>query len=161
RRTTLRPLRRPGRPRVRAARGYDRGDGPRDPEDGPRCGPSGRNGNRPMTGGVGAVDLTTAEYPTPELVECPFAFYDALRKDAPVHRLPNGDYVVSRWEDVVHVSRHPELYSCALGQVNPGWEQAFASEGGGDELFTPWPLPFTDPPEHKLKRSLLMPLVSR
>lgn len=104
--------------------------------------------------------LTGIAYPSPELVECPYAFYRTLRDEAPVHRLPNGDFVVSRWEDVVYVDRHPELFSNFIGPVNPGLAQAYGVQEG-DGALSPWPLPFTDPPEHRLKRALLLPMVSR
>ncbi|MBM3676310.1 MAG: cytochrome P450 [Actinobacteria bacterium] len=108
------------------------------------------------------LDLATTEYPTPELVECPYAFYAQLREEAPVHRLPNGDYVLTRWQDIACVSRHLDLFSCFLGKVNPDWGKAFASdEDTGEEKLSPWPLPFTDPPEHRLKRQLMQQLVTR
>ena len=106
------------------------------------------------------ADLLASPYPTPELVECPYAYYAALREHAPVHRLPSGDFLVSRWEDVVHVDRHPELFSNFIGPLNPGFDQAYGVVHGEGAL-TPWPLPFTDPPEHRLKRQLLLPMVSR
>src|SRR3954463_6908026 len=110
----------------------------------------------------GEIDLDRVEYPTPELVECPYAFYRALRERAPVHRLPNGDYLVSRWEDIVTISQRLDVFSCFLGSVNPGWDEAFGLNVGGDgepETLTPWPLAFSDPPEHRLKRSLVALLV--
>jgi cytochrome P450 len=97
------------------------------------------------------------EYPSEEVVRCPYPFYDALREQAPVHRLPNGDYLISRWEDLVYVARHPELFSNAIGHVNPGFDAATAAKDGEGKL-TPWALPFSDPPDHTLKRSLLLPL---
>lgn len=106
------------------------------------------------------ADLLAAPYPSPELVECPYPFYAALRDEAPVHRLPNGDFVVSRWEDVVHIDRHPELFSNFIGPLNPGFAEAYGVQMGEGAL-SPWPLPFTDPPEHRLKRQLLLPMVSR
>lgn len=99
------------------------------------------------------------EYPSPEVVTCPYPFYAALREQAPVHQLPNGDYLISRWEDLVHVARHPELFSNAIGHANPGFDEATAAHAADDEsTLTPWALPFTDPPDHTAKRSLLMPL---
>jgi cytochrome P450 len=101
------------------------------------------------------------EYPTPELVECPYAFYERLRDEAPVSRLANGDFVVSRWEDITYAARHPEIYSNFVGPANPGFDDAYNAKSDTEETLTPWPLPFTDPPEHKLKRSLLLPVVGR
>ena len=103
--------------------------------------------------------LDRFEYPSPEVVTCPYPFYSALREEDPVHRLPNGDYLVSRWEDLVHVARHPELFSNAIGHANPGFDEATAAHAAEEEsTLTPWALPFTDPPDHTAKRSLLMPL---
>jgi cytochrome P450 len=100
------------------------------------------------------------EYPSHEVVTCPYPFYSALREQSPVHRLPSGDYLVSRWEDLVHVAKHPELFSNAIGHVNPGFDEATAAraEEEGGTVMTPWALPFTDPPDHTNKRSLLLPL---
>ena len=107
--------------------------------------------------------LDEVEYPTPQLVNCPYGFYQRLRDEAPVHRLPNGDFVVSRYDDIVHIDRHPELFSNFIGPLNPGFAQAYGvdAEVQGSGKLTPWPLPFTDPPDHKLKRSLIQPLVNR
>jgi cytochrome P450 len=42
----------------------------------------------------------------------PYPLYRALRDAAPLHRAPaSGVYSVSRYEDVLHVLRHPELFS--------------------------------------------------
>jgi cytochrome P450 len=97
------------------------------------------------------------EYPSEEVVTCPYPFYASLRGGAPVHRLPNGDYLVSRWADLVHVARHPELFSNAIAHANPGFDDANAARAG-EGKFTNMALPFCDPPDHTAKRSLLMPL---
>lgn len=103
-------------------------------------------------------------YPSPDVIECPFGFYSALREAEPLHRLPTGEYMVARYEDLVHVARHPERFSSFVGPINQElvtlYEDAAAAEGGGSH-FTPFPLPFSDPPEHKLKRSLCLSIVSR
>src|SRR5579872_6450689 len=101
--------------------------------------------------------VTDFEYPSPEVVECPYPFYDALRREAPVHRLPTGQYLVSRWVDVVSVLRQPELFSNAIGSIGES-AAGGANVGGRTEggRYTPWPLPFSDPPEHRLKRALCL-----
>ena len=39
----------------------------------------------------------------PEVIECPFDFYQAAREEAPVYRLPDTDiFFVSRHEDTAH-----------------------------------------------------------
>jgi cytochrome P450 len=108
-----------------------------------------------------AADFT---YPSPEVIECPFGYYAALRDAEPLHRLPTGEYMVARYDDLIEVARHPERFSSFIGPVNPElvtlYETA-AAEEGGESRFTPFPLPFSDPPEHKLKRSLCLSIVSR
>ena len=56
---------------------------------------------------VATDPLAGFEWPSPEVIECPYAFYKALRDEAPIYRLPNGQYVVSRYADVLKVVRTP------------------------------------------------------
>jgi hypothetical protein len=47
----------------------------------------------------------------PKLMECPYPFYDVLRREAPVYKVPNADYfIVSRFADVQDaLRRHDDL----------------------------------------------------
>jgi cytochrome P450 len=103
------------------------------------------------------------DYPTDDLVECPYAAYRELRDEAPVYRLANGDYAVTRWEDIVYVSSHPELFSSRILDANPGWAEATGYHGpaSAEPDDDPWPVSFSDPPAHWGKRALLLPMVSR
>jgi cytochrome P450 len=104
------------------------------------------------------------QYPSPEVIECPFPFYGALREADPLYQLPTGEYMVSRYEDIVHVARHPELFSNFIGPVNEELVRLYATpamQEGLSTRFTPYPVVFSDPPEHKLKRSLCLSIVSR
>jgi cytochrome P450 len=59
------------------------------------------------------------EYPYPEAVECPYAYYDHLRKTSPVHKIPNQDaHFVPLREDVLFVLENPSIFS-NIGR-NPG-----------------------------------------
>jgi cytochrome P450 len=102
------------------------------------------------------------DYPTDELVECPYAVYRELREHAPVYQLANGDYAVVRWDDIVYVLSHPELFSSRILDDNPGWAEAAGYHGqattDGDD--DPWPVSFSDPPAHHRKRALILPMVS-
>ncbi len=98
------------------------------------------------------------EYPSPEVIECPFAFYRYLRDESPVHRLPDGTYLVSRWDDIVHVVRNPELFSNMIGPLN---DQILGGPRVGGDDSGPWPLPFTDGAEHRRQRSFCSQLVTR
>jgi cytochrome P450 len=90
-------------------------------------------------------------YPSPPVIECPFAFYEALRADAPVHILPNGDAIVSRWDDLAYVVQHPEVFSSLVGPTN---EHVLGGPRVGGDDSGPWTLSFCDDPEHKRNRLL-------
>ena len=96
-----------------------------------------------------------AEYPTPEIVACPYPFYAKLREESPLHRLENGDFLVTRWEDLVTVARRPEVFSNSIELINPGFAEAMGARAGEGRLSS-WATPFTDPPDHTVKRSLLL-----
>jgi cytochrome P450 len=107
---------------------------------------------------------STFTYPSPEVIECPFPFYAAVRGQQRLHRLPSGEYLVSRYEDIVTVARSPERFSNFIGPINPEIVAIYERSPDEEEIsarFSPFPLPFSDPPEHKLKRSLCLSIVSR
>jgi cytochrome P450 len=111
-----------------------------------------------MAGVADRAGVESFVYPSDEVIECPYPFYEALRGEAPVHRLPSGDVMVSRWADIVHVVRTPEIFSSLVGPSNP--HVLGGSRVGGDDS-GPWPLSFSDDPEHKRNRQLNTFLVSR
>ncbi|NQZ97811.1 MAG: cytochrome P450, partial [Myxococcales bacterium] len=46
----------------------------------------------------------------PAIQEDPYAYYAALREQAPVYRMPDlGAYLVTRYRDVKTVIAHPEV----------------------------------------------------
>jgi len=82
--------------------------------------------------------------------------FRVLRRDGRIHWTPPNEHIkgywsLTRYEDVLHVSRHPELFSSERGIVmfepaNPD-EQTAAAAGNGKMLIT------MDPPRHvKLRR---------
>ena len=78
----------------------------------------------------------------PRLYDDPFATYQWLRDEAPVYwDATNEIWVVSRHEDVSHVSRHQELYSAA-GGVRP-------------KIAAPMSIIAMDDPEHTRQRRLI------
>jgi len=105
-----------------------------------------------------AVPAEVTAYPIPEVVECPFPFYAMLRDGSPVHRLADGNFLVTRWEDIAAVARKPDLYSNAIGIAGVHGDFGLDPDEG---RFTPFQMPFSDPPEHRLKRSLGQLLVTR
>ncbi|MEC7765119.1 MAG: cytochrome P450 [Pseudomonadota bacterium] len=53
------------------------------------------------------------DYPSPDTAECPYPLYAEARQTCPVVRVPTEEvaHFVSRYEDVVHVIRNPEIFS--------------------------------------------------
>ena len=93
----------------------------------------------------------------PETIENPYAFYAALRREAPVYALERTGYsVVSRYEDCRAVSLAPERYSSNLVAM------VFEGVGGGADLVTipddaPRPvdvLAIADDPAHARQRKV-------
>jgi cytochrome P450 len=93
----------------------------------------------------------------PETQESPFTYYHALHEQAPVYFMPDAEaYLVSRYRDVQHVLRHPEIWSNdLLGKAgfsmfqHPEAQQVLEDRG--------WPRDTklqTDPPLHRDYRSL-------
>ncbi len=102
--------------------------------------------------------MSLPDYPSPELIECPYGFYAQLRETAPVHALANGDLMVTRWAEIEQIARDTEMFSNLIGPRNAqilGGERVGGDDGG------PWPLPFSDDPQHAAQRRLCRSLVAR
>jgi cytochrome P450 len=86
-------------------------------------------------------------FPSHEVAACPFPFYERLRTEAPVYKVPGRDeYLVSRHADIAYALREAKIFSTALVEA-PGLDY----EGGR-------PILHFDPPEHTAKRLLAAPL---
>jgi cytochrome P450 len=95
----------------------------------------------------------------PEIVECPYPFYKAMREEAPVYQVPGlGFFVVSRYEDIKEVVGDTESFSSnsgpgvvAAGATADPELQAILSQGypGVNTLLT------NDPPDHARYRGLV------
>jgi cytochrome P450 len=94
-------------------------------------------------------------FPSKELRENPFPFYEALRREAPVYRLPGRDeYLVSRWEDIEWVAAHPEIFGSAPREADSAHRLRPELKSDGPRVFSPRSMGHSDPPEHKAKRRL-------
>ncbi len=71
----------------------------------------------------------------------PYDLYAELRAEAPIAREANGNWVLSRYEDVVRVLRDPETFSSAVSD-NPIIQNRAI-------------IIFTDPPDHTKMRALV------
>jgi cytochrome P450 len=113
--------------------------------------------------------LADAVFSSDEVIECPFPFYAALRREAPVFRNPDGgDYLVSRRADIMFVLQHPEIFSNEGYRSDPrlvddprdviGLEDA---DLPACPIETPYNMSLSDPPDHAIKRRAAGDLVSR
>jgi cytochrome P450 len=94
----------------------------------------------------------------PETQENPYEYYRILRQDAPVYKLPEGNYyIVSRYADVREALRRPDIFSSdfdnrslsPLGQPREVGE-IFAREGWERKRVLK-----SDAPEHTMYRKLV------
>src|ERR1700730_9842182 len=96
-------------------------------------------------------------FPSPEVTKCPYPFYEALRREAPVYKYPGrNDYLVSRREDIVYVMRHPEIFSSRhyLGDpysTGASEREVLEQTPPGRVLQTSFALIHSDPPDHTAK----------
>lgn len=108
------------------------------------------------------IPASEIDYPNPDIIQCPYHYFRDLREHHPVHKLPNGDYIVTRFDDCLDVAMRPDVFSNFIGVSTEGFAESLGVDlnSGLDDEVSPWPLPFTDPPVHRRKRRMLMPLVS-
>jgi cytochrome P450 len=106
-------------------------------------------------------------FPSPEVTQCPFPFYEALRAEAPVYKYPGRpDYLVSRREEINFVLQHPEIFSSRTYEGDPrmaGDSARWLTEPPhipGEAIQTVFSLTHSDPPEHGVKRRALRGLVN-
>ena len=87
----------------------------------------------------------------------PYPVYDALRRNTPVRCMPDGSWLLTRYDDVVAVYRNAQVFS-ADKKVEFG-----AKYGVGSPLFThhTTSLVFNDPPLHTRVRQLIMGALTR
>ena len=96
------------------------------------------------------ADFTLTSPPT-GFVDNPYPFYAALRQHAPVHRLNANAVLLTRYDDVIAVYRHPAASSDKQREFAPKF-------GDGSPLFEhhTTSLVFNDAPLHTRVRRLLM-----
>jgi cytochrome P450 len=103
-----------------------------------------------------SLDPHAIVFPAAEHAGCPFPAYAALRDGDPVHKVPGrNEYLVSRYEDMVYVLRHPELFSNVTyafehGARRPATLADLAARGPKSVAA----FQACDPPAHTWKRKL-------
>ena len=88
----------------------------------------------------------------PSFLADPYPIYRALREHDPVHRMPDGSYFLSRYDDCSAVYRDPQVWSSDK-------KIDFKPNFGDSSLFEhhTTSLVFNDPPYHDRVRKLLAP----
>ena len=92
-------------------------------------------------------------FPSYEVNADPYDVYASFRAEGPVVRLPGREeYIVSRHEDVLFVTKHPEIFSNRTAVFDDGWQRKATL----DDLDPDRPLGIinSDPPRHTVKRRL-------
>ncbi len=85
-------------------------------------------------------------------LEDPYPVYRALREHDPVHRMPDGSYFLSRYEDCAEVYRDPACWSSDKKiDFRPNFADSLLYEHHTTSLV------FNDPPYHTRVRKLLAP----
>src|ERR1700710_3062711 len=92
---------------------------------------------------------------TPEFYANPYPTYRALREHAPVKLLPNGNYFLTRYDDLVGIYKSTKLFSSDK-------KREFAPKYGDSLLYEhhTTSLVFNDPPAHTRVRRLIMGALS-
>jgi cytochrome P450 len=91
----------------------------------------------------------------PDFIADPFPYYHALRMHDPVHRMPDGAYLLTRWRDCDAVYRDPEKFSSDK-------KVEFKPKFGDSLLFEhhTTSLVFNDPPLHTQVRRAIQGALS-
>ena len=89
---------------------------------------------------------------TAEFLEDPYPTYRALRQFDPIHRMPDGSYFLSRYDDCLAVYRDTETWSSDKKlDFKPNFADSLLYEHHTTSLV------FNDPPYHTRVRKLLAP----
>jgi cytochrome P450 len=89
---------------------------------------------------------TFADPIDPKIMECPYPFFEQLRREEPVHWVKSANYfLVSRFADVQDVLRRHEVFSSDISHL---------FEGQGDAFIPAKVLNLSDPPIHAQTKPL-------
>ncbi|MEK9655728.1 MAG: hypothetical protein VW202_08485, partial [Halieaceae bacterium] len=101
------------------------------------------------------TDLSTLNFFSPEVQECPFHVYRQLQEEAPIWQMPDSNvFVVTRYNDIREIIRDPERFSSsfsALLNAGSSNEEVTAIYEQGYEMVET--LLTQDPPRHRVYRN--------
>jgi len=97
-----------------------------------------------------AIDEFSLANLSAEFYQDPYPFYYALRKLAPIKKMPDGSYLLTRYEDIQFVYKNPKLFSSDK-------QREFKPKYGDSALYQhhTTSLVFNDPPLHTRVRKLI------
>lgn len=108
------------------------------------------------------ADLRTVigeqRFPSSDAMRCPYPLYERLQEEAPVTKLRHRDrdeFVVTQYEDIEHVTMHPEIFSNRHTVIEDGWVRSATLEHRQQTDYA-WGLGNNDPPEHTQRRRLAL-----
>ena len=117
-----------------------------------------------------ARDLASYDFPSDELAQCPYPFYESARREAPIYKLPGrNDFLVSRRADILAVLSDYRTFSSESWR-SPGEQRRITAAGQLIEdlpdmpegpISHPHSMSSTDPPEHRFKRRPALEVVSK
>lgn len=92
----------------------------------------------------------------PDVVECPWDYYRALREAGGVYRVPGrGFFLVSRYDTAMTVLKDTATFSSKAGVAVPRTPDGSHRPPGNDDAVTVRTLLTADPPEHRKYRDLV------
>ncbi len=96
-----------------------------------------------------AIDTFDLAHPPSGFIDDPFPWYAALRETDPIHRSPDGSYLVTRYDDCLQIYRNSNFSSDK--------RRLFKPKFGATPLFShhTTSLVFNDPPYHTRVRATL------
>ncbi|HWL42032.1 MAG TPA: cytochrome P450 [Ilumatobacter sp.] len=76
---------------------------------------------------------TQQKYPSADLIQCPYPFFDKARVDTPIWQDPDtGIYYVFKWDDVMTVMREGEVFKGVDGSISYGGVPMISAAVGAD-----------------------------
>jgi cytochrome P450 len=105
-----------------------------------------------MSVGNPADLIAETPFPSAQTMQAPYDFYRVLRAGPPV-RLSTGEYAVARRDDIIEITRRPEVFSNHHSVFDDGWMRAATLEDHRNPDYA-WGLTVADQPTHTWKRRL-------
>jgi cytochrome P450 len=106
--------------------------------------------------GAGIAECFDLATLTPDFFANPYPYYRALREHAPVKRMPDGSWFLTRYDDILPVYRDPKVFSSDK-------RKEFGPKYGPSPLLEhhTTSLVFNDPPLHTRVRRLILGALSQ